>query len=89
MVYDLETWEAKDMILCGRGSLWDRELQIKVETPQEWLSVVEEKAPQEKTSDEWTQTLEQLQKLYVETFWKELSIRYKNDIERIKSKLYS
>jgi hypothetical protein len=52
MVYDLETGEAKDMVLCGRGSLWDRELQTKVETPQEWLTVVEEKEPQEKTSDE-------------------------------------
>jgi hypothetical protein len=89
MVYDLETGEAKDMVLCGRGSLWDRELQKIVETPQEWLTVVEEKATQEKTSDEWIQTLEELQKLYVETFGKELSIRYKNDIERIKSKLYS
>lgn len=89
MVYDLETVEAKDMVLCGRGSLWDRELQKSVETPQEWLTVVEEKATQEKQSDEWIQTLEELQKLYVETFGKELSIRYKNDIERIKSKLYS
>jgi hypothetical protein len=52
MVYDLETGEAKDMVLCGRGSLWDRELQTKVETPQEWLTVVEEKAPQEKKSNE-------------------------------------
>jgi hypothetical protein len=64
-------------------------LQKIVETPQEWLTVVEEKEPQEINGDEWIQTLEELQKLYVETFWKELSIRYKNDIERIKSKLYS
>ena len=89
MVYDLETGEAKDMVLCGRGSLWDRELQTKVETPQEWLTVVEEKEPQEKTSDEWIQTLEELQKLYVEKFEKQLAPAYKNNIEWIKSKLYS
>jgi hypothetical protein len=52
MVYDLETGEAKDMLLCGRGSLWDRELQKIVETPQEWLTVVEEKEPQEINGDE-------------------------------------
>jgi hypothetical protein len=52
MVYNLDTKEAKEMVLSGRGSLWDIQLQIKVETPQEWLTVVEEKAPQEKKSDE-------------------------------------
>jgi len=52
MVYKLDVKEAKEMVLSGRGSLWDQELQTKVETPQEWLTVVEEKAPQEKKSDE-------------------------------------
>jgi len=89
MVYKVNQEEAKVMTKSWRCVLVDPKTMEKFETPQEWLTVVEEKAPQEKISDEWIQTLEELQKLYVETFWKELSIRYKNDIEWIKSKLYS
>lgn len=89
MVYKLADKEAKEMVLCGRGKLRDNVTHRKVETPQEWLDLVEENSPQEKTSDEWTQTLEELQNLYVEKFGKQLSIRYKNDAEWIKSKLYS
>jgi len=60
-----------------------------VETPQEWLDVVEENVLDEEVSVERTNTLEELQQLYVEKFGKSLSIRYKNDVEWIKSKLYS
>jgi hypothetical protein len=50
-------------------------------------TVVEKKAPQEVTVAEWTNTLEELQKLYVEKTGKQLSIRYKNDVEWIRAKL--
>jgi len=89
MVYKLEDKEAKEMVKSGRGKLRDSVTHCKVETPQEWLDVVEEKAPQEVISDEWTQTLEELQNLYVEKFGKQLSPAYKNNIEWIKGKLYS
>lgn len=49
--------------------------------------LVAKKAPQEKKSDDWVETLEELQERYVEKFGKQLSIRYKNDIEWIKAKL--
>jgi len=89
MVYKVNQEEAKMRTRSWQCVLVDPKTMERFETPQEWLTVVVEKSPQEKTNDEWTQTLEELQKLYVETFWKELSIRYKNDIEWIKSKLYS
>lgn len=77
------------MVLNGRGQLFDTETSRFVETPQEWITVVEEKEPQEEIMNIGTQTLEELQQLYVEKFGKQLSIRYKNDIEWIKAKLYS
>lgn len=89
MVYKLEDKEAKEMVITGRGKLWDNVTHCKVETPTEWLDLVEEKAPQAKQSNELTQTLEELQKLYVEKTGKQLSPAYKNNIEWIKSKLYS
>lgn len=89
MVYKLSDKEAKEMVTSGRGKLRDNELNSRVETPQEWLSVVEENTTEEKTSSEWINTLEELQKQYVEKFGKQLSIRYKNDVEWIKNKLYS
>lgn len=89
MVYKLNDKEAKEMVTCGRGKLRDNATQKKVETPKEWLDIVEEILPQEVASDEWTQTLEQLQKLYVEKFGKQLPPAYKNNAEWIKSKLYS
>lgn len=89
MVYKLEDKEAKEMVTTGRGKLRDNVTHCKVETPQEWLDLVEEISPQEKTSDEWIQTLEELQELYVEKFEKQLAPAYKNNIEWIKGKLYS
>lgn len=89
MVYKLEDKEAKEMVISGRGKLWDNVTHCKVETPTERLDLVEEKAPQAKQNNEWTQTLEELQKLYVEKTGKQLSPAYKNNIEWIKSKLYS
>jgi hypothetical protein len=52
MVYKLEDKEAKEMIITGRGKLRDNVTHCKIETPTEWLDLVEEKAPQEKTSNE-------------------------------------
>lgn len=52
MVYKLDDKEAKEMVIAGRGKLWDNVTHCKVETPQEWLEIVEENAPQGKTSDE-------------------------------------
>lgn len=89
MVYKLEDKETKEMIKSWRWKLRDNVTNCKVETPQERLEIVEENQPQEKTSNEWTNTLEELQKLYVEKFEKELPARYKNDAEWIQSKLYS
>ena len=89
MIYELKPDEAKAMVLSWQGKLIDIETNVKQETPQEWLDLVEEKEPQTKQSDEWTNTLEELQKLYVEKFGKQLSPAYKNNIEWIKNKLYS
>lgn len=89
VVYKLKDKEAKEMVKCGRGKLWDNATNKRVETPIEWLDVVEENEPQEVESDGWIQTLGQLQKLYVEKFGKQLSFKYQNDVEWIKSKLYS
>ena len=89
MVYKLEDKEAKEMVITGRGKLWDNVTHCKVETPIEWLELVPEKAPQLKASDKWTQTLEELQNLYLDKFGKQLAPAYKNNIEWIKSKLYS
>lgn len=89
MVYKVSQEEAKMRTRSWQCVLVDPKTMEKFETPQEWLEIVEEKAPQEVLSDEWTNTLEELQKQYVEKFGKQLSIRYKNDIEWIKSKLYS
>lgn len=52
MVYKLSDKEAKEMVTSGRGKLRDNELNSRVETPQEWLSVVEENTTEEKTSSE-------------------------------------
>jgi acyl-CoA thioesterase FadM len=52
MVYKVNQEEAKTMTASGRCVLVDPKTMEKVETPQEWLAVVEEKAPQEKRSDE-------------------------------------
>lgn len=89
MIYELNIAETKSMVLSWQGKLIDIETNIKQETPQERLDVVEEILPQEVASNEWIQTLEQLQKLYVEKFGKQLSPAYKNNAEWIKSKLYS
>lgn len=89
MVYKVKPEEAKMRVRSWQCVLIDPKTMERFEAPQEWLDVVEEKAPQQETCDEWTQTLEELQNMYVEKFGKQLSIRYKNDIEWIKSKLYS
>lgn len=89
MIYELKPDEAKAMVLSWQGKLIDIETNIKQETPTEWLEIVEKNTVQEKTSDEWIQTLEELQELYVEKFGKQLSPAYKNNIEWIKGKLYS
>ena len=52
MVYKVTQDEAKTMTASGRCVLVDPKTMEKFETPQEWITVVEEKAPQEKTSNE-------------------------------------
>lgn len=88
IIYEMNPEEAKEWVSSGRGTLFDTETSKFVETPQEWLAVVENIQENSVASDVVTDTLEDLQKLYVEKTGKQLSIRYKNDIERIKSKLY-
>lgn len=89
VVYKLNTAEAKEMVLCGRGKLRDNETMTKVNTPEEWLSVVDKNDINAVQSDDTVESIEELRKAYVEKFWKNLSIRYQNDVEWIKTKLYS
>lgn len=89
MIYESTPEEAKLLVLSGQCKLIDIETNIKQETPQEWLDLVEENEPQEESEARWIQTLEELQQLYVEKFGKQPAPAYKNNIEWIKGKLYS
>lgn len=88
MVYKVGLEEAKMRTLSGQCVLIDPKTMERFETPQEWLTVVEKKEENVVQSDD-TVEIEELRKLYVEKFGKNLSIRYQNDAEWIKGKLYS
>jgi hypothetical protein len=53
MVYKLNDKEAKEMIQSGRGKLWDNATHSKVETPQEWLDLVEKEEQKEEKNYNW------------------------------------